>query len=59
MAGRLDGKVAMVTGAASRAEGIGNGKAMAMLFAREGAKVVLVNRSLERAKELQAEMSAC
>ena len=52
--GRLDGKVAIVTGAASRAEGIGNGAAAAILFAREGAKVVLVNRSLDRAEALAA-----
>ena len=58
MAGRMDGKVAIVTGAASRAPGVGNGKAMAMLFAREGAKVVLVNRSGERAQALLAEIEA-
>ena len=52
--GRLDGQVAIVTGAASRAEGIGNGAAAAILFAREGAKVVLVNRSLDRAEALAA-----
>ena len=40
---RLDGKVAIVTGAGSRAEGIGNGRAAAVLFAREGAKVLLVD----------------
>ena len=51
--GRLAGKVAIVTGAASQAEGVGNGAAVAMLFAREGASVVLVNRSLERAKALE------
>ena len=49
---RLNGKVAIVTGAASRAEGIGNGAATAILFAREGAKVVLVNRDIERANGL-------
>lgn len=49
---RLAGKVAIVTGAASRGEGVGNGAAAAILFAREGAKVVLVNRSLERAEAL-------
>ena len=38
--GRLDGKVAIVTGAAPRGEGIGNGSAMATLMAREGAKVL-------------------
>src|SRR5579872_3585407 len=52
--GRLTGKVAIVTGAASQAEGVGNGSAVAMLFAREGAKVVLVNRNLERAQALEA-----
>lgn len=55
---RLAGKVAIVTGAASRGEGVGNGKAMAMLFAREGAKVLLVNRSAERAEGLREEIVA-
>ena len=52
MADRLKGKVAVVTGAAPRREGVGNGMATAILFAREGAKVVLVNRSAERAEKL-------
>ena len=52
MADRLKGKVAVVTGAAPRGEGVGNGMATAILFAREGAKVVLVNRSAERADKL-------
>ena len=39
----LDGKVAIVTGAGSRAEGIGNGRASAILLAEAGAKVVLVD----------------
>jgi NAD(P)-dependent dehydrogenase (short-subunit alcohol dehydrogenase family) len=51
MAGpRLAGKVAIVTGAGSRAEGIGNGRAAAVLFAREGAKVVLVDQHPEAAE---------
>lgn len=50
---RLAGKVAIVTGAAAQGDGVGNGTAVAMLFAREGAHVVLVNRSLERAKALE------
>jgi NAD(P)-dependent dehydrogenase (short-subunit alcohol dehydrogenase family) len=54
--GRLTGKVAVVTGAASRGEGVGNGAATAILFAREGAKVVLVNRDLERAKALETQI---
>ena len=40
MVDRLKGKVAVVTGAAPRGEGVGNGMATAILFAREGAKVV-------------------
>ena len=52
MAGRLKGKVAVVTGAAPRGEGVGNGMATALLFAKEGANVVLVNRSAERAEKL-------
>jgi NAD(P)-dependent dehydrogenase (short-subunit alcohol dehydrogenase family) len=50
--GRLSGKVAIVTGAASRGEGVGNGAATALLFAREGASVVLVNRNEARAAGL-------
>src|SRR5215470_1425397 len=58
MAGRLAGKVAIVTGAASVGPGVGNGKATAVLFAREGARVVLVNRSEDHARELQREIEA-
>jgi NAD(P)-dependent dehydrogenase (short-subunit alcohol dehydrogenase family) len=47
---RLAGKVAIVTGAGSRAEGIGNGRAAAILFAREGARVLLVDQSREAAE---------
>jgi NAD(P)-dependent dehydrogenase (short-subunit alcohol dehydrogenase family) len=56
--GRLTNKVAIVTGAASRGEGVGNGAATAILFARENAKVVLVNRDLERAKALEGQIRA-
>jgi NAD(P)-dependent dehydrogenase (short-subunit alcohol dehydrogenase family) len=54
--GRLTNKVAIVTGAASRGDGVGNGAATAILFAREGAKVVLVNRGLDRAKALEEQI---
>jgi NAD(P)-dependent dehydrogenase (short-subunit alcohol dehydrogenase family) len=39
----LDGKVVLVTGAGSRAEGIGNGRAAAILLARAGARVALLD----------------
>ena len=45
--GRLTGKVAVVTGAGSRGEIIGNGQATALLFAREGCKVLLVDSEEE------------
>jgi NAD(P)-dependent dehydrogenase (short-subunit alcohol dehydrogenase family) len=51
MAGRLAGKVALVMGAGSRGEGIGNGKASATLFAREGASVLCVDNVRARAEE--------
>ncbi len=51
MAGRLKDKVAIVTGAGSRGPGIGNGKAAAILFAREGAKVLCVDADISRAEE--------
>ena len=51
MAGRLAGKVAIVTGAGSRGPGLGNGKATAILFAREGARVLCVDVVKERADE--------
>jgi NAD(P)-dependent dehydrogenase (short-subunit alcohol dehydrogenase family) len=56
--GRLTGKVAIVTGAAFQGEGIGNGAATAILFAREEAKVVLVNRDRERAETLERQIRA-
>ena len=48
---RLEGKVAIIAGAGSRTAGMGNGKATAILFAREGAKVVAVDRNLDAAEE--------
>ncbi len=54
MGDRLRGKVAIVTGAGSRGPGLGNGKAAAILFAREGARVLCVDRALPRAEETVA-----
>lgn len=51
MGERLKGKVAMVTGAGSIGSGMGNGKATAILFAREGAQVMLVDLNPEAAEE--------
>ena len=52
MAGRLEGKKAVVVGAGQTpGETIGNGRAMAVLFAREGAEVLCVDRDLGRAQE--------
>jgi NAD(P)-dependent dehydrogenase (short-subunit alcohol dehydrogenase family) len=51
-AGRVEGKVAIVTGAGSTpGPGVGTGKATAIVLAREGAKVVLVDLHPERAEE--------
>ena len=46
MGNRVKGKVAVVTGAGSIAAGMGNGKASAILYAREGARVMLVDRNI-------------
>jgi NAD(P)-dependent dehydrogenase (short-subunit alcohol dehydrogenase family) len=51
---RLDGRVALVFGAGSSGPGWGNGKAAAALYAREGAKVVAVDRNREAAEETAA-----
>ena len=48
---RLKDKVAIVTGAGSVGPGWGNGKATAVLFARNGAKVYAVDINLDAAKE--------
>jgi NAD(P)-dependent dehydrogenase (short-subunit alcohol dehydrogenase family) len=48
---RLKNKVAIVTGAGSIRPGMGNGKATAILFAREGARVVAADLNPEAAEE--------
>src|SRR5262245_41520509 len=50
----LDGKVAIVTGGGAVDDGIGNGRAAAILLARAGAKVLVVDRELERAERTVA-----
>ena len=55
MAGRLDGKTCVVVGAGQTpGETVGNGRAMAILFAREGADVLCVDRDPARAEETAA-----
>lgn len=49
--GRLQGRVALVLGAGSSGPGWGNGKAAAVLYAREGARVVAVDFRAEAAEE--------
>ncbi|NLT13469.1 MAG: SDR family NAD(P)-dependent oxidoreductase, partial [Clostridiales bacterium] len=44
--GRLEGKIAVVTGAGS-----GIGRATAIMFAKEGAKVVCANRNKDDGNE--------
>jgi NAD(P)-dependent dehydrogenase (short-subunit alcohol dehydrogenase family) len=52
MTDRLKGKSALVVGAGqSPGETIGNGRAIATLFAREGARVLCADRDLARAEE--------
>ena len=59
MAGRLAGKVAIVTGAGAQGSVLGNGQATAILFAREGAKVLCVDvvpsRAAETVRRIEAE----
>ncbi len=63
MGGRLKNKIAIVTGAGSVGPGWGNGKATAVLFAREGAKVLAVDINPAAADEtreiIQAEGGRC
>ena len=51
MAERVEGKVALITGAGCVGPGWGNGRAGAVLFAREGAKVFAVDKSEEAMAE--------
>ena len=46
----LAGKVAIVTGSGAAGEGIGNGRASAMLLARAGSKVLVVDRERKLAE---------
>ena len=55
---RLQGKAAIVAGAGQTpGETIGNGRAISLLFARAGAKVLLVDNRLESAQDTQSTIS--
>jgi hypothetical protein len=51
MPGRLQDKVALVTGAGCVGPGWGNGRATAVLFAQEGAKLFAADKNLDAMKE--------
>lgn len=58
MADRLKGKVAIVVGAGQTpGDTIGNGRATAIVYAREGARVLLVDRRLESAEDTREMIS--
>ena len=55
---RLEGKRAAVIGAGSVGDGIGNGRAIAMLFAREGARVLAADRNAEAVTDTVTRITA-
>lgn len=58
-AGRLDGKVAIISGAGQTPGAtVGNGRAIALLFAREGACLVLVDRDEASVNETASQVAA-
>lgn len=63
MSGRLRDKVAVVSGAGSSGPGWGNGKAISVLFAREGARVFAADINPDAAAEtagiIESEGGAC
>jgi len=56
--GELQGKVAIVTGAGMRGQVVGTGRAIAMLLAREGGSVAVLDRNREAADATVAEIRA-
>ena len=55
---KLEGKVAIVTGGGALDDGIGNGRAAALLMEMAGASVVVVDRDIERAESTVAMMDS-
>jgi NAD(P)-dependent dehydrogenase (short-subunit alcohol dehydrogenase family) len=58
MTGRLQGRIAIVTGAGCVGPGWGNGRATAVRFAEEGAKIFAVDRDLDSIKETDERVKA-
>jgi len=56
--GRLAGKVALVFGAGSSGDGMSNGKAAALAFAREGARVAAIDVRADEAERTASEIEA-
>ncbi len=56
---RLEGKVALIIGAGqSPGEGMGNGRATALRFSQEGARILAVDRDVDSAQETVAMIAA-
>src|ERR1700722_111829 len=54
----LAGKVAIVSGGGAAGDGIGNGRAAAILMARAGTRIVVADRKLELAERTVAMIAA-
>ncbi|HET7165521.1 MAG TPA: SDR family NAD(P)-dependent oxidoreductase, partial [Pseudolabrys sp.] len=58
MSGRLQGRIAIVTGAGCIGPGWGNGRATAVRFAEEGAKIFAIDRNLDSVMETVERVTA-
>jgi NAD(P)-dependent dehydrogenase (short-subunit alcohol dehydrogenase family) len=58
MSGRLQGRIAIVTGAGCIGPGWGNGRATAVRFAEEGAKIFAIDRNLDSVAETVERVAA-
>jgi len=57
MTGRLNGKIALISGAGCVGPGWGNGRAACVLYAREGAKIFAADRNAESMEETVARVN--